>query len=101
LNKYDAFDQARKEFYQIRHVQDIERKVAKEEALATGAYFGKSQLEIGMGIEDRMFEEWKAWATHEVNLQEMRKGITVDALDMPEDIDLEVNESEEESTRPA
>ena len=61
-----AYDQARREFYAIRHQEDVERRVAKEEALATGAYFGKSQLEIGMELEDKVFEDWKEWATKEV-----------------------------------
>jgi small subunit ribosomal protein S23 len=61
-----AYDQARKEFYAIRHQEDVERRVAKEEALATGAYFGKSMLEIGMELEDKTYESWKAWAQNEV-----------------------------------
>ncbi|KAL8945917.1 MAG: hypothetical protein Q9222_007612, partial [Ikaeria aurantiellina] len=57
-----AYDIARKEFYDLRLQQDIERRVAKEEAMATGAYFGKSVLQVGMELEDKVFEEWKAWA---------------------------------------
>lgn len=68
-----AYDQARKEFYETRLQQDIERRVAKEEAMATGAYFGKSVLQIGMALEDKIFEEWKAWATEEVIKQEQKR----------------------------
>jgi small subunit ribosomal protein S23 len=66
-----AYDQARKEFYASRHQEDIERRVAKEEALAVGAYFGLSQLEVGMKLEDEMYEGWKAWAAGEVQTQQM------------------------------
>ena len=63
-----AYDQARQEFYAIRHQEDVERRVAKEEALATGAYFGKSMLEIGMELEDKTYESWKEWAKKEVEV---------------------------------
>lgn len=57
-----AYDQARKEFYALRLQEDVERRVAKEEALATGAYFGKSALEIGMELEDKEYERWRSKA---------------------------------------
>ncbi|KAI4095196.1 MAG: hypothetical protein LQ348_004649 [Seirophora lacunosa] len=84
-----AYDQARKEFYEVRLQQDIERRVAKEEALATGAYFGKSTLQIGMELEDKAYEEWKAWASNEVMEQEQKRaamytGIGSDAASVPE-----------------
>lgn len=68
-----AYDIARGEFYALRHEEDVERRVAKEEALSTGAYFGKSILEIGMELEDRSYEDWKTWAIKEVELQNQEK----------------------------
>ncbi|OBT86355.1 hypothetical protein VE02_03803 [Pseudogymnoascus sp. 03VT05] len=68
-----AYDQARKEFYDFRHQEDVERRVAKEEALATGAYFGKSMLEIGMELEDKTYESWKQWAQNEVEVIEQQR----------------------------
>ncbi|KAF2742463.1 mitochondrial ribosomal protein [Sporormia fimetaria CBS 119925] len=62
-SKAFAYDVARKEFYRQRHLSDIKRRVAKEEAMYVGAYFGKGPLEIGMELEDKAFEKWKAWAT--------------------------------------
>jgi small subunit ribosomal protein S23 len=61
-----AYDTARKEFYDLRQEEEVERKVAKEEALWTGAYFGKGALEVGMELEDKSYESWKEWATKEV-----------------------------------
>jgi len=61
-----AYDIARQEFYALRHEEEVERRVAKEEALSTGAYFGKTRLEIGMELEDKHYEEWKEWAIREV-----------------------------------
>ncbi|KFY27894.1 hypothetical protein V493_03221 [Pseudogymnoascus sp. VKM F-4281 (FW-2241)] len=68
-----AYDQARQEFYAIRHQEDVERRVAKEEALATGAYFGKSMLEIGMELEDKTYESWREWAQKEVEVIEQQR----------------------------
>lgn len=42
--------------------------MAKEEALATGAYFGKSALTVGMELENREFDRWKAWAEKELTI---------------------------------
>ncbi|EKD13819.1 37S ribosomal protein Rsm25 [Drepanopeziza brunnea f. sp. 'multigermtubi' MB_m1] len=62
-----AYDIARKEFYELRHEEETERRVQREEATWTGAYFGKGVLEIGMELEDKAYESWKAWATKEVD----------------------------------
>lgn len=68
-----AYDQARKEFYKLRLQEDVQRRVAQEEALSTGAYFHKSTLEVGMELEDKQYEEWKVWAAKEVALAEQRR----------------------------
>ena len=62
FSKEEAYDKARKEFYELRQEEEIERRVAKEEARYVGAYFGLGRLEVGMKLEDREFERWKAWA---------------------------------------
>lgn len=74
LSKAEAYDVARKEFYEIRHEQDIERRVAKEEAVAVGAYFGMGPLEIGMQLEDQKYEEWREWAIKEIAAMKQMQG---------------------------
>lgn len=69
LDRPTAYDRARKEFYDYRHYEAIEQRVAKEEALAVGAYFGLGPLEVGMELENQAFEEWKSWALNEIELQ--------------------------------
>lgn len=64
-----AYDEARKEFYSARLQEDIERRVAPEEATHFGVDFGPSILEKGMEQEDKAYEEWREWAIRE---QEMR-----------------------------
>jgi small subunit ribosomal protein S23 len=68
-----AYDQARHEFYEIRHQEDVERRVAREEALSTGAYFGKTILEVGMELEDKSYEAWKEWATKEIQIIDQQR----------------------------
>jgi hypothetical protein len=61
-----AYDQARKEFYQIRLEQDVERQVAREEALHYGSYFETSANEKSLKFEDDAFEDWKTWALQDI-----------------------------------
>jgi small subunit ribosomal protein S23 len=70
LDKNTAYDIARKEFYALRHEEEVERRVAKEEALWVGATFGKGPLEIGMELEDKAYEGWKSWALDEIQTLE-------------------------------
>jgi small subunit ribosomal protein S23 len=65
-SKATAYDMARREFYQHRHLSEIRTRVAKEEALHVGAYFGKGPLEIGMELEDKSWENWKRWANVQI-----------------------------------
>lgn len=63
LSEAAAYDTARKEFYRARHMQDIEQRVSREEALLHGGIFGMSAIEVGMQLEDKAFESFKAFAT--------------------------------------
>jgi small subunit ribosomal protein S23 len=82
-----AYDISRREFYALRHEEDVERRVAKEEALSTGAYFGKSILEIGMELEDQSYEEWKAWAMKEVELLNQQRDAAYTSFDSTDEED--------------
>lgn len=62
MSKRQAYDLARWDFYRLRQAQEIEKRVAVEEARCVGAYFGKTKLDVGMILEDREFERWKVWA---------------------------------------
>ena len=78
-----AYDQARREFYAERLQEDIERRIAKEEAQATGAYFGMSMLQIGMGLEDKEHERWKQWASEQATAQEQARAGAYTGMDNP------------------
>lgn len=73
MGRAQAYDIARKEFYALRQEEEVERRVAKEEALWVGAYFGKSVLEVGTELEDKTYEAWKTWATKEVETIERQR----------------------------
>ncbi|RAL09013.1 mitochondrial 37S ribosomal protein mS23 [Aspergillus homomorphus CBS 101889] len=81
-----SYDIARREFYQLRLREDIERRVAVEEAEATGAVFGPTRQEIGMQIEDQVFERWKAWASAGVHVVENKQRSNMSAADGNEDL---------------
>ena len=96
LSLSSAYDIARKEFYALRLKQDVERRVAQEEAASTGAYFGKTPLEIGQELEDKQFEEWKVWAGKEAVAMEQRKASMYSGNDSQERA-LEEDEPETEA----
>ncbi|KAJ8109477.1 hypothetical protein ONZ43_g6124 [Nemania bipapillata] len=66
MTEEKAYDITRREFYALRHEEDVERRIAKEEAMKVGAYFGKSFLQIGMELEDQQYELWRKWAGKQI-----------------------------------
>ena len=57
-----AYDIARKEFYALRRREERRDRIAAEEARHMGARFGKSQIQIAVGIENGMYNDWEKWA---------------------------------------
>lgn len=87
ISSSQAYDQARKEFYTLRHEEDIERRVAKEEALSTGAYFGKTVMAVGMELEDQTYESWKEWALKEIEVIDQQQSAIYTGIDAITDDD--------------
>ena len=85
LNSSQAYDAARKEFYALRHEQEMERKVQHEEALWTGAYFGKGAVQVGMELEDKAYESWKAWATQQVQAMAIQRDSAYTGVEQEEE----------------
>ena len=98
MTKSNAYDIARREFYRLRLQEDIQRRVAAEEASAYGAEFGPSYLDIGMKLEDQQYDKWVDWARETAQVQDQRKAAQVGAPEVGDDpvetADLE-NETEE------
>lgn len=79
-----AYDKARKEFYNARLKEDIQRRIAPEEASHYGATFGPSIFQKSMRHEDKAFEEWRVWATQEQEMRlQARTGIAAPPLRTP------------------
>lgn len=92
-----AYDIARREFYRLRHREDIERRVAAEEAEATGAVFGPSRLQIGMELESQEFERWKQWAQGAAQEQLQKDAAYVGVPEAESSLDSEMDEIDESS----
>ncbi len=90
-----AYDVVRREFYRQRQHEDIERRVAVEEAQHVGAYFGKKRQDVGMMLEDKEFENWKIWAGKETASREARQSSDIETFDIDEE------EPAQENTAPA
>lgn len=73
LSRAAAYDQARKEFYDRRHYDEMEARIQREEAKVVGAQFGPSAMEIGMELENMAFEQWKSWAHRQVVMQDQAR----------------------------
>jgi small subunit ribosomal protein S23 len=72
MTKPAAYDIARREFYHLRLQEDVERRVAQEEARATGAIFGPTMNEVGMELENQEYERWKEWSEREAQIQDQK-----------------------------
>lgn len=94
-----AYDQVRKEFYKLRQEEEIERRIAQEEARMVGAYFGQTFQQVGMQLEDQQFERWKRWATKEIEKiqrEQTAAYTSFDASDDPDAADLDVDSLRED-----
>ena len=61
-----AYDLARKEFYKLRLQEDVERDVAREEALHYNAQFAPSENEKAIEKEDDAMDAWRTWALQDL-----------------------------------
>jgi small subunit ribosomal protein S23 len=95
MSETAAYDKARKEFYRYRHAREVEDRVAREEALAMGAFFGPGPLEIGMKLEDVYYENWKEWAIKEAQALKQLTQSAYSGIEEEED-DLSANLSTED-----
>jgi small subunit ribosomal protein S23 len=79
ITKTAAYDIARREFYHLRLRQEIEQRVAAEEAEATGAVFGTRMLDVSMALEGKVFEDWKVWAKTQSQILDQKAAAFVGA----------------------
>ena len=70
----ETYEVARKEFYDVRRQEDIRRRIAAEEAEATGARFGPSVLQWSMQIENKQYNDWEEWSRKAV-VEQMARNV--------------------------
>ena len=80
LSRAAAYDKARRELYNRRAFDEMESRIAKEEALAVGAEFGASAQDVGMYLENCEFDRWRTWANEQVTLQEQARAASYASL---------------------
>ncbi|KAF4456427.1 hypothetical protein F53441_1431 [Fusarium austroafricanum] len=94
MDKRKAYDITRREFYRLRQEEEIEKRIALEEAKHVGAYFGKSRIDVAHTLEDREFENWKVWAGKETARQEQSRNNEIEDFGMEEKDDAAIEEAE-------
>lgn len=67
-----AYDVARREFYQVRRREDTVKRVALEEAMHNGAEPDRSVLQWSQEVENKVYNEWEEWSRSEVVAQMQR-----------------------------
>lgn len=97
LEQREAYDVARKKFYALRLEEDIERRIAKEEALHVGAEFPYSHMSVHAEQESKFYEKWKKDALEEIERRRNRASSAnaVDEEDMNVDLGFGVGETTE------
>lgn len=91
-----AYDTARKEFYTLRRRQELGDRIAAEEARHMGAQFGKSAIQISMGIESEMYNDWEAWSRQQLVEQMSRNAAFEGTVASAEDAVLKETAEQEE-----
>jgi small subunit ribosomal protein S23 len=89
-----AYDYARHEFYRLRQEEEIEKRVAQEEAKYVGAYFGQTRIDVAHGLEDREFENWKLWAGKETERQEQNRNGEIEDFGLEEEAEEVIEDTE-------
>lgn len=84
MGRDKAYDKVRREFYRLRQEEEIEKRLALEEAKHVGAYFGKSRIDVGLMLEDHEYENWKVWAGKETKRREMNNNTVEEEEAEPE-----------------
>ncbi|KAK9468186.1 mitochondrial ribosomal protein S25 [Lipomyces arxii] len=78
LDKMEAYNKARKEFYKIRSKEAIENQTLVEEAKMVGGAFAKSHIEKGIELEKKALNRWKRAAALASMKRQSRIGMAGD-----------------------
>ncbi|PRT54081.1 37S ribosomal protein S25, mitochondrial [Wickerhamiella sorbophila] len=70
---YEAYKQARLEFYRLRIDENAKQQVAAEEAIMNGAVFGPSSIEHGVAVEQKVIDKYIDIAKKATELKAQRR----------------------------
>ncbi|KAI0182037.1 mitochondrial ribosomal protein [Hypoxylon sp. FL1284] len=97
MTKEKAYDIVRRDFYALRQEEEVERRIAKEEAQYVGAYFGKTFMQIGIDLEDKEYERWKKWAGKQISAVRAEQSQAYTSFGEEDEVeDMEMEEMEEQ-----
>ncbi|EEB09195.2 ribosomal protein subunit Rsm25 [Schizosaccharomyces japonicus yFS275] len=68
MTQEDAYNKALQEFYNLRANEEIEQRVALDQAQALGALLTKDDLELGFELDQAAANDWKQKATERTRL---------------------------------
>ena len=85
LSTSAAYDIARKEFYAVRLEQDIQKRVAAEEALSVGAIFDTPYFDIMFEREGQVLREWRNKASQDLAIRKHRRNAAYSSTAAAED----------------
>lgn len=74
-----AYDIARREFYQLRRREAVQKRIAKEEAEHMGAEPEEGVLQWGMRVENKWYNDWQDWSEAQVSEQMQRSAAFADS----------------------
>ncbi|KAH6896579.1 mitochondrial ribosomal protein S25 [Thelonectria olida] len=98
MDEKKAYDVTRHEFYRHRQAEEIEKRVAVEEARHVGAYFGNTRTEVSHYLEDREFENWKIWAGKQTEQDQARRNSEIESFGVEEEDPEVENEADPSAT---
>ena len=82
----ETYNIARKEFYSLRLQQDIERRIAVEEARHVGSSFDKAYIDIMFEREQKVLQEWRTKAAQDLALRKHKRNAAYSTTSMDEDL---------------
>ncbi|KAF8453480.1 mitochondrial ribosomal protein S25-domain-containing protein [Terfezia claveryi] len=85
LTLTETYDLARKQFYKIRLEEDIQRRIAIEEALSTGAVFDKYYMDIVFEREGQVLQDWRIKAAQDLAIRKHRRNAAYSSTVAAED----------------
>ncbi|OLL22576.1 37S ribosomal protein S25, mitochondrial [Neolecta irregularis DAH-3] len=94
LSEQQAYEYACQEFYAVRAHEEIESRIAEDEARAYGTSF-TSYIEIGMKLQTEAIERWRERASRETAIMAQRKTAVVAPTEL-ESLDVTTENTEEE-----